>query len=55
MGPGYRAYYMRIGEQIYLMLAGGDKSTQSKDVARAIKMANELKSAARAKMTRKSR
>lgn len=53
VGPGYRAYYMRAGEQIYLMLAAGDKSTQAKDVARAIRMAIELKSAARAKKARK--
>jgi len=55
VGPGYRAYYMRVGEKIYLMLGGGDKSTQAKDVDRATKMAGELKSAARAKKARKSK
>ncbi|MGH8229173.1 MAG: type II toxin-antitoxin system RelE/ParE family toxin [Steroidobacteraceae bacterium] len=55
VGPGYRAYYMRAGEQVYLMLGGGDKSSQAKDVDRAIRMAGELKSAARAKKARKSK
>lgn len=55
VGPGYRAYYMRVGEKVYLMLGAGDKSSQAKDVARAIGMANELKSAARAKKARKSK
>jgi putative addiction module killer protein len=34
-GPGYRAYFTRRGEVIYLLLIGGDKSTQAKDIARA--------------------
>jgi putative addiction module killer protein len=34
-GPGYRAYYAREGLRIYLLLLGGDKSTQAKDIARA--------------------
>lgn len=55
VGPGYRAYYMRAGEKVYLMLGGGDKSSQAKDVARAITMATELKSAARAKKARKAK
>ena len=55
VGPGYRAYYMRAGEKVYLMLGGGDKSTQAKDVARAAKMASELKSADREKKARKSK
>lgn len=55
VGPGYRAYYMRVGEKVYLMLGGGDKSSQAKDVDRAIRMASELKSAARAKKARKSK
>jgi putative addiction module killer protein len=55
VGPGYRAYYMRAGESVYLMLGAGDKSSQAKDIDRAIKMASELKSAARAKKARKSK
>ena len=42
VGPGYRVYYTRIGAVIYLLLCGGDKSSQSKDIARAIDMAAEL-------------
>ena len=34
-GPGYRFYYARQGTQVILLLCGGDKSTQSKDIALA--------------------
>ena len=34
-GPGYRVYFTKRGEVIYLLLIGGDKSTQAKDIARA--------------------
>ena len=34
-GPGYRAYFARMGNQVVLLLCGGDKSTQEKDIARA--------------------
>ncbi len=34
-GPGYRVYFANEGERIILLLAGGDKSTQVKDIARA--------------------
>lgn len=34
-GPGYRVYYAKEGKTIYLLLCGGDKSTQSKDIKRA--------------------
>ncbi len=42
-GPGYRVYYVRRGEVVYLLLCGGDKSTQKKDIKRAVQMARELK------------
>ncbi|WP_301361974.1 type II toxin-antitoxin system RelE/ParE family toxin [Stutzerimonas nitrititolerans] len=42
-GPGYRVYFSRIGSTIYLLLAGGDKSTQQRDIARALEMARQLK------------
>ena len=42
VGPGYRVYYTRIGAVIYLLLCGGDKSSQSKDITHAIDMAAEL-------------
>jgi putative addiction module killer protein len=48
-GPGYRVYYMREGAVLYLLLCGGDKSTQQADIAQARKMANQVKQAAKAK------
>ena len=41
-GPGYRVYYTRRGKVIYLLLLGGDKSTQKRDIKRAIEMARTL-------------
>ncbi len=41
-GPGYRVYYTRKGEVIYLLLLGGDKTTQSRDIKRAKQMAHAL-------------
>lgn len=43
VGPGYRVYFMRSGFALYVLLAGGDKSTQTKDIKRAIALANELR------------
>ncbi len=43
VGPGYRLYYTRTGEVIYLLLLGGGKSSQSRDIKRAIEMARSLK------------
>jgi len=34
-GPGYRVYYGKEGQKVYLLLCGGDKSTQSKDIKKA--------------------
>ena len=34
-GPGYRVYFARLGEVIVLLLCGGDKRTQQKDIERA--------------------
>lgn len=39
VGPGYRVYYMQHGDRLLLLLIGGDKSSQSKDIARAIRLA----------------
>ena len=44
-GPGYRVYLMRDGLEVYLLLSGGDKSTQAADIKAALKMARELKQA----------
>ena len=41
-GPGYRVYFNRRGEVLYLLLVGGDKSTQKRDIKRAIEMARTL-------------
>lgn len=41
-GPGYRVYYTRRGTRLLLLLAGGDKSTQQKDITTAIKLAKEF-------------
>lgn len=40
VGPGYRVYYMQRGNVLLLLLAGGDKSTQTKDIAKAISLAH---------------
>ena len=34
-GPGYRVYYAQEGLRLYLLIIGGDKSTQKKDIAKA--------------------
>ncbi len=34
-GPGYRLYYAQEGSEIYLLLAGGDKQTQNRDIEKA--------------------
>ena len=41
-GPGYRLYFTRRGDVVYLLLLGGDKSTQKTHIKRAIEMANNL-------------
>lgn len=42
VGPGYRVYLTRERESICTLLCGGDKSTQQKDISRAIKLARNL-------------
>jgi putative addiction module killer protein len=46
-GPGYRVYYTRTGSTVYVLLAGGAKASQTKDIAKAKQMARELKEAKR--------
>ncbi|WP_186133904.1 type II toxin-antitoxin system RelE/ParE family toxin [Burkholderia gladioli] len=42
-GPGYRVYFTQKRGVFVLLLCGGDKSSQSKDIARAHELASELK------------
>ncbi|MBN9132775.1 MAG: type II toxin-antitoxin system RelE/ParE family toxin [Nitrosospira multiformis] len=42
-GPGYRLYLTRRGQQTFILLAGGDKSTQMQDIKVALQLADELK------------
>jgi len=41
-GPGYRVYFMQKGSEFVLLLGGGDKSTQDKDIVRARALAKEF-------------
>lgn len=41
-GPGYRVYFSQRGSRLLLLLAGGDKSTQQKDIAKAIQLAKNF-------------
>ncbi len=41
-GPGYRVYYMRRGSVVVILLCGGDKRTQQRDIARAQSLALEV-------------
>jgi putative addiction module killer protein len=42
VGPGYRLYFTRRGSLLIVMLAGGDKSTQSRDIKRAQRILDQL-------------
>ena len=42
VGPGYRAYVVKRGSTLVILLCGGDKSSQKKDIKRAIDMAKEV-------------
>ena len=41
-GPGWRMYCIVRGQTLVIMLGGGDKSTQSKDIRQAIELAQQL-------------
>ncbi len=42
VGPGYRVYFARRDKVLYLLLCGGDKSTQKQDIKRAKAMLKEI-------------
>lgn len=42
-GPGYRVYFVRRGRELVILLAGGDKRTQDRDIKQAIQLARDLK------------
>lgn len=42
IGPGYRVYYTERGGELIVLLAGGDKSTQQRDIRAAIELAENL-------------
>lgn len=42
-GPGYRVYFTRVGGTVYWLLVGGEKSSQKKDIKRALEMGREIR------------
>lgn len=41
-GPGYRVYFIQRGQTLVILLAGGDKRTQDRDIRTALKLAREF-------------
>jgi len=41
-GPGYRVYFWKRGRSLVILLAGGDKRTQGRDISTALRLARNL-------------
>ena len=41
-GPGYRVYFVQRGQRLVVLLAGGDKRTQDRDIKTALELARDL-------------
>jgi len=41
-GPGYRVYYKKHGREVVILLAGGDKQSQTSDIKAALRLARNL-------------
>ena len=41
-GPGYRVYFVNHGKTVVILLCGGDKRTQARDIARAVEMSQRI-------------
>jgi putative addiction module killer protein len=41
-GPGYRVYFIQRGDELIILLGGGDKGTQRRDIKAALALAREL-------------
>ena len=41
-GPGYRVYFKKMGQKVVILLAGGDKKSQSKDIKTALRLSRDL-------------
>ena len=41
-GPGYRVYFKKMGQKVIILLAGGDKKSQIKDIKTALRLSHNL-------------